>query len=126
MKLLTKTHRMQLLANGRTMAQADISGTVKPVVKLFMPDGGATWLLAWLEPEDPDIAFGLCDLGLGCAELGTVTLSEIANLRGVLGLPLLGHVIPFQPMVERDRFFKADRSLSDYAKVARDAGYIAA
>ncbi len=46
MKLLTKTHRMQLLANGRTMAQADISGTVKPVVKLFMPDGGATWLLA--------------------------------------------------------------------------------
>ena len=115
MMLLTKTHRTQLLANGRTMTQTDISGTVKPVVKLFMPDGGATWLLAWLEPEDTDIAFGLCDLGLGCAELGSVRISEIADLRGALGLP-----------IERDRYFKADRSLSDYARTASTAGYIAA
>ena len=136
--LLTKTHRTQLLANGKAMAETDISETVKPVVKLFMPDGGATWLLAWLEPDDIDIAFGLCDLGLGCAELGFVRISEIASLRGAVGLPLLGfsgqfgpdspmgHVMPFQPMVERDRTFKAERSLSDYASADRAAGYIAA
>ena len=115
MELMTKEHRAQLLANGQAMAEADISNTVQPVVKLFMPDGAATWLLAWLEPEDIDIAFGLCDLGLGCAELGFVRISEIASLRGAVGLP-----------VERDRWFKADRSLSDYASAARLAGHIAA
>ena len=115
MMLLTKEHRTQLLANGRAMAQADISETVKPVVKLFMPDGGATWLLAWLEPDDPDVGFCLADLGFGCPEMGSVSMSEIASLRGALGLP-----------VERDRYFKADRSLSDYARTASAAGYIAA
>ena len=89
--------------------------TVKPVVKLFTPDGAATWLLAWIEPEDTDIAWGLCCLGMGCPEIGTVSISEIADLRGALGLP-----------VERDRFFKADRSLSDYASAARQNGHIAA
>ena len=41
-----------------------------PVVKLFTPDAGCTWPLPELDPEDPDIAFGLCDLGIGCPELG--------------------------------------------------------
>lgn len=36
-----------------------------PVVKLFCPWSGATWLLTELDPDDPDIAFGLCDLGMG-------------------------------------------------------------
>ena len=115
MELMTKEHRAQLLANGQAMAKTDISNTVQPVVKLFMPDGAATWLLAWLEPEDIDIAWGLCCLGMGCPEVGPVRLSEIADLRGALGLP-----------VERDRWFKADRSLSDYASAARLAGHIAA
>ena len=64
MELMTKEHRAQLLANGQAMAEADISNTVQPVVKLFMPDGAATWLLAWREPEDMDIAWGLCCLGM--------------------------------------------------------------
>ena len=70
MELMTKEHRAQLLANGQAMAKTDISNTVQPVVKLFMPDGAATWLLAWLEPEDMDIAWGLCCLGMGCPEVG--------------------------------------------------------
>ena len=56
---------------------------------------------------DPDIAFGLCDLGMGCPELGSVSLSEITALRGALGLP-----------VERDRHFKATKRLSAYAEEA--------
>jgi len=57
----------------------------QPVVKLFTPDGGCTWLLTEIDPEDPDIAFGLCDLGFGCPELGSVSLSELESVRGQLG-----------------------------------------
>jgi hypothetical protein len=86
-----------------------------PVVKLFMPDGAATWLLATIDLEDPDILWGLCDLGLGFPELGSVRLSEITVVRGALGLP-----------VERDRHFKADRSIYAYADEALKAGRIVA
>ena len=70
-------------------------------------------LLAWVEPNEPDIAWGCCDLG--CPEVGTVRLSEIRSVRGPLGLP-----------VERDLYFEAKKSLSDYASEARDRGHIAA
>jgi len=57
-----------------------------PVVKLFTPDADATWLLgADRPPGDPDIAFGLCGLGMGLPELGCMRLSELAALRGMLG-----------------------------------------
>jgi hypothetical protein len=49
----------------------------KLVVKLFNPCGAATWLLTELDPDDPDIGFGLCDLGLGSPELGSVRISEL-------------------------------------------------
>ena len=75
-----------------------------PVVKLFTPDAGCTWLLSELDPEEPDIAFGLCDLGLGFPELGYVSISEIARLRGNLGLS-----------VERELSFKATKSLLEYS-----------
>ena len=58
----------------------------KPVVKLFNPCGAATWLLTELDPDEPDIAFGLCDLGMQCAELGSVSISELESYRGRLGL----------------------------------------
>jgi len=113
MKLLTLEQRETLARNGR-QAAADPDFDPVPVVKLFTPDAGATWLLAWTDPEDPDIAFGLCDLGLGFAELGTVTLSEIASVRGRLGLP-----------VERDRHWDAGgQPLSAYAKASARAGRI--
>jgi len=82
-----------------------------PVVKLFTPDGGATWLLSEIEPDDPDIAFGLCDLGLGFPELGSVRISVLLAHRGRLGLP-----------IERDLHFKADASISTYAHRAQVAG----
>jgi len=51
-----------------------------PAVNPFTPDAGATWLLTELDPEDEDTAFGLCDLGLDRAELGYVSLTELAKL----------------------------------------------
>ncbi|CAN7493801.1 DUF2958 domain-containing protein [Phenylobacterium sp. LjRoot225] len=112
--IITAEQRAQMLANGaRTAAGEDIDPF--PIVKLFTPDAGATWLLTELDPEDPDIAFGLCDLGLGFPELGSVSLSEITSVRGALGLP-----------VERDLYFKADRPLSRYADDARHTGSVRA
>ena len=118
MKLLTQSIREQLLRNGRMSAQHQEYGDnldFLPVVKLFTPDAGCTWLLSELDPEDDDIAFGLCDLGMGFPELGSVRISELENLRGGLGLP-----------VERDRLFRADRTLSAYTAEARLAGSIQA
>lgn len=86
-----------------------------PAIKLFTPDAGATWLLTEIDPDDEDLAFGLCDLGLGCPELGYVRLSELSQVRGRLGL-----------FIERDEHFKADKSLSAFAQEARFAGTIKA
>lgn len=117
MELLTETLKETLLANGRVNAErmVDDGNTVdfKPVVKLFTPDAGCTWLLTELDPEDPDIAFGLCDLGIGCPELGSVRISEIASLRGAFGLP-----------AERDLSFEPTHSLQVYARAAWCAGSI--
>ena len=99
MKLLTQAQITKLLKNGANRDQDHA-----PVVKLFTPDVGCTWLLSEIDPEDPDTAFGLCDLGLGFAELGSVSLSEIAAIRGRYGLP-----------VERDLHATFDRPMSFYA-----------
>lgn len=109
MQLLLDSHRAQLLANGRRSAAGEDIDP-HPVVKLFTPDAGTSWLLTEVDPDDPDIAFGLCDLGLGCPELGTVRLSEIAGLRGRFGLA-----------VERDLAFEARGPLSAYVVAARRA-----
>ncbi len=106
--LITKPQKQRLLANGISSNEAQGEIDHLPVVKLFTPDAGCTWLLSEIDPENPDIAFGLCDLGLGFPELGYVCLSEIHALRGKLGLP-----------VERDRHFTPTKTLSKYADDAR-------
>lgn len=108
--LLTVADRVALLVNA---LHPDCDHP--PVVKLFTPDGSATWLISESDPDDPDRLFGLCDLGLGCPELGYVSLAEITELRGKLGLP-----------VERDQSFVGDKPLSVYADEARTAGRIIA
>lgn len=107
MKLITTAQRAELLANGRAVLEGrDIDPY--PAVKLFTPDAQCTWLLTELDPDEPDRAFGLCDLGLGFPELGYVSLAELQSVRGKLGLP-----------IERDLSFDADRPLSAYAEAAR-------
>ncbi len=112
MKLLTNAQIAELLANAAVAARGE-DHDPKPVVKLFTPVSNATWLLTELDPLDPDLAFGLCDLGLGCPELGYVRISELESVRGRLG-----------PLVERDLHFTADRTLSEYAAAARRFGAI--
>ena len=82
--LITDEQRVVLLANGRkSLENPDFDPA--PVVKLFTPDAGATWLLTEIDPDDHDHAFGLCDLGLGAPEIGWVSLGELATVRGGLG-----------------------------------------
>jgi hypothetical protein len=116
MKLLTKAQREQLLDNGRR--QAAVKGTPAeidffPVVKLFDPCGAATWLLTEIDPDDETVAWGLCDLGMGFPEFGTVSLNELAAVRGRLGLG-----------IERDLYFKARGPISTYIEAASKAGRI--
>jgi len=119
MKLLTKDIRKRLVRNGEVRKLFTEDGRAEPdffpVVKLFTPDAQCTWLLTELDPADPDIAFGLCDLGMGYPELGSVRISELESVRGRLGLP-----------IERDFYFRAARTLSAYATEARKCGYVSA
>ena len=108
--LLTVEDRVRLLVNAIAEEKDH-----EPVVKLFTPDGSATWLITESDPDDPDRLFGLCDLGLGAPELGYVSLAELSTVKGKLGLP-----------IERDLYFVADKPLSAYAEEARLKGRIVA
>ena len=57
-----------------------------PTVKLFDPVGAATWYLSSIDPDDTNIAFGLCDLGMGFPEMGNVDINELDTFKGKLGL----------------------------------------
>ena len=74
----------------------------KPHLKLFSPVGSATWLISEYD-KDTGIMFGLCDLGLGFVEFGSVSLDEIKALN-----------LPYGLKIERDKFFEPKMTLSDY------------
>ena len=76
----------------------------KVVVKYFTPDAGASWYITEGEKlEDGDwLLFGFADLGdREMAELGSVLLSQLAEIRGGLDLP-----------IERDMYYP-DTTLAD-------------
>ena len=110
MKLFTGAQRERLLANGARRGADHV-----PVVRLFNPTGAGTWLLTELDPEHPDdYAFGLADLGMGFPELGDISVRELAEFRGLMGLG-----------IERDLHFRPRaRAISVYAEAARAAGRI--
>lgn len=109
MKLLTAEIKKKLLKNG-----VDRDQDHAPVVKFFSPVGSATWLISEMDPEDEDILFGLCDLGMGFPELGNVSLLELESITLKFGLG-----------IERDLQFKGEHPLSWYANKARLNGGIA-
>jgi hypothetical protein len=111
MKLLTAAIERKLRANSKLPASK--KADLKPALKLFNPAGAATWLIT--ELDDDGIMFGLCDLGLGEAELGNVSLAELSEFRGRFGLG-----------IERDAWFKPNKTLAEYADSARLVGRIEA
>ena len=90
--------RPTLIANGLR------DGDPVPVLKLFNPAGPGTWLITELG-DDGDTLFGLCDLDMGCPELGYVSLDEVLSLR----------IPPIGARIERDLSF-TPRPLTDAVK----------
>lgn len=109
MKLITPEIRSKLIANWNIEDEKD----PLPVVKFCNPAGAATWLITEMVAHEPDVLFGLCDLGFQCPELGYVSLSELEN---IVVLGALG--------IERDIHFAAEFPLSVYAQAARTHGAI--
>lgn len=115
MILLIPDLRFALRANAINRRACEEHGTrfdPPPLVKLFNPLSAATWLASELA-DDGDTLFGLADLGFGCPELGTFSLSEIGALR-----------LPYGLAIERDEAFETPFPLSRWAETARTAGSI--
>lgn len=118
-KLMTDAQAAKMLQNGAVNDERRATGRktedFTPVVKLFYPLSDATFLLTELDTQDPDVAFGLADLGFGAPKLGYVRISEIAKLQERLRVS-----------VERDRYFTPKKTLDAYAREARKAGRLIA
>jgi len=56
--------------------------------------------LTEIDPEGPDLAFGLCDLGMGVPEPGSVSITELTSVAGPFGLK-----------IERDLHFSPKKTL---------------
>ncbi|AVN43511.1 DUF2958 domain-containing protein [Pseudomonas aeruginosa] len=110
--LITAEQRVQLLAVGEVRTAGQRIDPL-PAMRLFTPDAHAIWLLAALDPDDGDTAWGLIDQGIGLPTLGTVKLSDLASIVG-----------PRQQPVMRDLYFLAERPLSEYARRAQENGSI--
>jgi hypothetical protein len=106
--LMPRAIRSRLRANGAVPDETDHV----PVVKFFNPVGPATWILTELM-ADGDTLFGLCDLGFGCPELGTVSLAELHAVR-----------LPFGLGIERDLNFRPRFTLAAFTEAARLLGRI--
>jgi len=114
MKLITKTIREQLVANATVREEAGGErADFPPVVKFFMPNGPAIWLVSELHGEDS--LYGLCDMGMGLPglDLGYFSLHDLRRFSDPLG-----------GGVERDRQFEAKAPISVYAAAAEKAGHI--
>ena len=101
MKLITAAIRKKLEANYAKTCETGESGNV--VLKLF-GGSGMTWLITEIEPNN-DTLWGLADIGMGCCEFGTISLSELESLKFQFGLG-----------VERDMHFSEGsvESFKDY------------
>jgi hypothetical protein len=116
-KLITTAQMRRLQRQWVEREHARLAGgeyDPQPILKLFTPDAGATWLIAALSP-DGRTAWGVCDLGLGFVEIGELDMAELRAVRGRLGLP-----------VERDRWFTPSTTLNGYRIHGVSAGRLSA
>jgi len=111
MAFLTDEQRRQMLANGVARARGEDLDPY-PVVKLYVPDASACWVLTALA-ADGDLAYGLIDAGTGFPELGEVSLSMLAGIKGPKGLP-----------VAAEMQYRSRKTLSAYVADAQRDGMI--
>lgn len=117
MNCLTPEQRERLLAQGRVHRnRPEDDYALRPVVKLFIPNTRWVCLLATLDPDQPDRAYGLYDAGRGEPTLGDVLLSELDALKAS----------PEGSSVMCDMQFNARKTLHEYAMCAKRIGMITA
>ena len=111
MKILTKEILNAFAKQGHCGNKANKN--IKIVMKLFNPCGSQTWYL--YEKESDDIYWGFVNLGdPEMAEVGTVSMLELMNLKLPLGLH-----------IERDMYFKPlSISLEEVIKTIKAGGHI--
>lgn len=107
-RLLTAELREKLRTNAEAPGEDHV-----PVVKFFNPAGAGTWLAT--ELGDDDTLYGIADLGFGCPEVGSFSLSELHSVR-----------LPFGLRIERDIAFSTEHALSAWAEAARASGSLGA
>jgi hypothetical protein len=92
MKIITKEIERAFEKQGDTSEMS--MDKIKIVMKLFNPAGAGTWYI--YEKLDEDIYMAFVNLGDPMmAEIGTVSMQELTNLR-----------LPFGLKIERDRYFE--------------------
>lgn len=115
--LYNETELALLQSNHDTNEEArDFDGNTvnfQPVVKWFDQCSNATWLISEVDPDEV-LAFGLCDLGMGFPEMGSVSIEEITSIQ-----------IYGKPRIVKDKHWRATQGLTQYANDARLAGCIA-
>lgn len=107
--LIPSQLRARMLEHGARTASGRTHDP-RPVVRLYVTGTNASWLLAELDPDDADLAWGLCDEGLGSPRLDHVRLSDLAEL--------------FGDALRLDAGFAARQPLGAYAREAKAAGAI--
>lgn len=102
MKLITADIKKKLEANYK---KAEATGESNNVVLKLFGGGACTWLITEMEPDN-DTMSGLCDIGMGYCEFGSVSLNELTKLK----FP------PFGLGIERDMYFNGGtvQSFQDY------------
>ena len=109
-ELITDEINTALLANW-THGQDErrtVSHDPVPVMRLHGQLGPAEWLITERSTNEPDILFGLCDLGMGFPEIGYVSLSELKSV-----------AIAGAFKIVREVGFTATFPISVYAQAAR-------
>ncbi len=109
MRLLSRNQRRRMSANGALATQCAQEGKPRPdfepVVMLNDVATNGVWLLTELDPNNSDIAYGLCDEADGHPILDHVQISALQNRR-------LNWI---NRRVTCNKSFKADKPLSAYA-----------
>jgi hypothetical protein len=108
--LMTPDEHRRLVENGSII---NSGRDHKPVIKLHIPMIGSAWLLTEIMPVRTNIAFGLCDMGLGSPEIGYVNLDEFLDILDRTNLTTL-----------RDNAFTAMYPLSTYKNAANYYGQV--
>ncbi|GHE73244.1 hypothetical protein GCM10019059_36030 [Camelimonas fluminis] len=103
----------ELLSDNATRAKADPNFDPIPHLKLFTPWARCTWLITESDSKDPNLVYGLADLGNGEPEFGAINLHEILSLTGPQGM-----------LVEVDKYWEPKHPISVYIENAQKAGRI--